>query len=148
MPASTFPRDVVAAFERAKIIGVRAGEHHRYTGVWVVVVERRPFVRSWNDKPTGWFRAFRREPIGSVQLEGREVPVRGSVVRSARLREAVSAEYAAKYDTPGSKTWVTGFRTAARMEATLELQPAPSRRATRSDSPGPRKGTTPRTRSR
>jgi hypothetical protein len=32
---------------KAKILGVRAGAKHRYTGVWVVVVERRVFVRSW-----------------------------------------------------------------------------------------------------
>src|SRR5438046_1760394 len=48
---------VVETLARAKILGVRAGTHHRYTGVWPVVVEGRLFVRSWNDKPTGWFRA-------------------------------------------------------------------------------------------
>jgi hypothetical protein len=52
---------------QAKVLGVRAGAEHRYTGVWVVVVEGRDFVRSWNDKPTGWYRAFRAEPLGSIQ---------------------------------------------------------------------------------
>jgi hypothetical protein len=54
----------------AKILGVRGGTEHRYTGVWVVVVEGRAFVRSWNDKPTGWYRAFVAEPLGSIQLAG------------------------------------------------------------------------------
>ena len=39
--------------ERAKILGVRSGAGHKYTGVWVVMVEGRVFVRSWNDSPTG-----------------------------------------------------------------------------------------------
>ena len=52
-----FSDGVVERLARAKILGVRAGTHHRYTGVWPVVVEGRLFVRSWNDKPTGWFRA-------------------------------------------------------------------------------------------
>ena len=60
-PTSTrFSARRIAAFADAPILGVRSGTEHRYTGVWVVVVEDRVFVRSWNDKPTGWYRAFRR----------------------------------------------------------------------------------------
>jgi len=51
---ATFADDVVEALSRAKILGVRAGTEHRYTGIWVVVIDGRVFVRSWNDKPTGW----------------------------------------------------------------------------------------------
>ena len=50
--ATTFADAVVDTLNDAKILGVRAGTEHRYTGVWVVVVEGRVFVRSWNDKPT------------------------------------------------------------------------------------------------
>ena len=49
---NTFADDIVEAFRSAKIMGVRAGTEHRYTGVWVVVVNDRVFARSWNDKPT------------------------------------------------------------------------------------------------
>src|SRR5215207_6375962 len=67
------------ALDRAKILGVRAGTDHKFTGVWVVVVERRVFVRSWNDKPTGWFRALRAAPHGTIVFGGkgeREIPIR------------------------------------------------------------------------
>src|SRR5262249_11389018 len=74
---------------KAKIIGVRAGAKHRYTGVWVVVVEGRVFVRSWNDKPTGWSRALRAQPIGRIQLTGREIGVRARQLRDERLRDAI-----------------------------------------------------------
>jgi len=50
---ATFANDVFEMFRGAKIIGVRSGTEHRYTGVWVAVVAGRVFVRSWNDKPTG-----------------------------------------------------------------------------------------------
>ena len=66
---STFADGVVEALRNAKILGVRAGTEHRYTGVWVVVVDGRVFVRSWNDKPTGWFRAFRKHPMGPFESE-------------------------------------------------------------------------------
>ena len=51
--ARRFSEATLEELANAKILGVRAGAEHRYTGVWVVVVEGRVFVRSWNDKPTG-----------------------------------------------------------------------------------------------
>jgi hypothetical protein len=109
--------------EKLEILGVRSGSEHRYTGVWVVVVERRVFVRSWNDKPTGWYRAFLREPRGSISLGASERAVRASRVRSERLRRAVSEAYALKYDTRASEKWVRGFAEEEREAVTLELLP-------------------------
>jgi hypothetical protein len=119
-----FPESVLAELAKAKILGVRAGASHRYIGVWVVVSEGRVFVRSWNDKPTGWYRAFLAEPDGSIELGGRELAVRARRTRSERLRRAVSDAYAAKYPTKGSEKWVRGFATPDRESMTLELLPA------------------------
>lgn len=120
----TFAEGIVAAARNAKILGLRAGSEHRYTGVWVVVVENRVFVRSWNDKPTGWFRAFKKEPNGTIQIDKREIAVRGRPVRSARLRDAVTAAFGEKYHTKGSQKWVEGFADPARVLTTLEFVPA------------------------
>src|SRR5919202_4794353 len=120
---ATFPDDVVEAARNSKILGVRAGAEHRYTGVWVVVVEGRAFVRPWNDKPTGWYRAFQAEPRGSIQLAGREIAVRARRTRAERLRDAVTRAYAEKYDTKASEKWVRGFAEPRRAATTLELVP-------------------------
>ena len=109
----------------AKILGVRAGSDHRYTGVWVVVVQGRAFVRTWNDKPTGWYRAFQTQPLGSIQLAGREIAVRARRLRGERLRDAVTRAYAGKYTTKASEKWVRGFAEPSRAAATLELLPVP-----------------------
>src|SRR6516162_5689702 len=108
---------------KAKILGVRAGAEHRYTGVWVVVVEGRVFVRSWNDKPTGWYRAFLAQPLGSIQLGGREIAICARRPRGERIRDAVTEAYAVKYPTKGSERWVTGFAEPDRLATTLELLP-------------------------
>jgi hypothetical protein len=118
-----FSDQELEALERSKILGVRSGADHRYTGVWVVLVGRRVFVRSWNDKPTGWYRAFRAEPRGSITVGTTEIAVRGQHVRSERIREAVTEAYAAKYDTKASEKWVCGFADAEREATTLELVP-------------------------
>jgi hypothetical protein len=112
------------ALESAKILGVRSGSEHRYTGIWVVVVEQRVFVRSWNDKATGWYRAFREEPRGSITVGKKEMLVRATHVRSERLRHAVSQAYGVKYNTKASEKWVRGFAEAGREATTLELVPA------------------------
>src|SRR5688500_17530702 len=119
-----FPPALLEALDRSKILGVRAGSEHRYTGVWVVLVERRVFVRSWNDKPTGWYRAFREHPIGQIEVGGRTVAVRAVPTRSPRLRDAVTRAYAEKYDTQASQKWVRGFADPNRAANTLELVPA------------------------
>jgi hypothetical protein len=119
----SFTDAVLDALRGAKILGVRAGLEHRYTGVWVVVVGRRVFVRSWNDKPTGWFRAFRKQPSGTVQVGKLEVPIRARLARGARLRDAVTAAFAEKYNTKGSRKWVDGFADPARVLTTLEFVP-------------------------
>lgn len=113
--------------DRAKILRVRSGTTHRHTGVWVVVVDGRVFVRSWNDKPTGWYRALRAEPLGTIAFggkSGREIPIRARPVRGARILTAVTAAYARKYDTPASLKWVRGFAEASREATTMELVPA------------------------
>jgi hypothetical protein len=122
--ARRFSKATLEELAGAKIIGVRAGTEHRYTGVWVVVVEGRAFVRSWNDKPTGWYRAFASEPRGSIQLAGREIRVRARRTRGKRLRDAVTRAYAQKYDTKASEKWVRGFAEPHRLVATLEFVPA------------------------
>lgn len=121
---STSRKTIVEAARNAKIMGVRAGTEHRYTGIWVVVVEDRIFARSWNDKPTGWFRAFKKQPSGTIQLDKLEIPVQAKPVRSARLRDAVTTAFAEKYNTKGSLKWIEGFKEPERLLTTLEFVPA------------------------
>lgn len=123
LKTATFADTVVEAIRSAKILGVRAGTQHRYTGVWVVVVDGRVFVRSWNDKPTGWFRAFRKQPSGTLRVGSLEIPVSSRLVRGARIRDAVTLAFAEKYNTKASQKWVEGFAEPARALTTLEFVP-------------------------
>ena len=120
----SFSKSVLTAIDEAKILWIRAGTRaRRFRGLWAVVVEGRVFVRSWNDKPTGWYRAWLDEPRGAIKVGEREVRVRARRARSERLRDAVDRAYAAKYVTPASRTYVKGFAQRRRRETTLELIP-------------------------
>ena len=124
------PSSIVRAIDDSKILGIRAGRRsdHRFIGVWPVVVDGRVLARSWTLKPSGWYHTFLADPSGTIQVGGREIPVRAVRIRSERIRDAVEAAYAAKYPTPGSRKYVRGFRTARRREATMEFVPSGSNR--------------------
>lgn len=122
---SRLSRPVVAAIDAAKILGIRAGtrSEHRFIGIWVVVVVGRVFVRSWTVKADGWWRTFREDPVGMIQVGERQIKVRAKPVRGTRLIAAIEEAYAAKYSTPASRKYVRGFRTARRRETTTEFVP-------------------------
>jgi hypothetical protein len=82
------------------------------------------FVRSWNDEPTGWNRAWKSEPEGAILLGDREIAVRAVPVRDERVRDRVSDAYVDKYSGPGSVTFAVGLGTPARRDTTLELVPS------------------------
>ena len=118
------PSPLVAAIDRAKVLGIRAGagSDHRFIGIWPVVVDRRVFARSWKQAANGWYRTLLEDPLATIQVGDREYPVRAVRVRSERLRDALEAAYARKYPTPGSMKYVRGFRTARRRDTTIEFR--------------------------
>lgn len=120
-----FPPDVVAWIDQSKILGIRAGAGpHRIIGIWVVVVERRVFVRSWSMKERSWWRTFLEDPSGIIEANGKQYAVRAVQTRSERIKDEVDAAYAAKYHTPGSLQYVRDFKTKKRRDTTTELVPA------------------------
>lgn len=118
-----FSPQALAAFQATKYLYIRAGDH-RFIPIWVVVVEDRVVVRSWNDKAAGWRRAFLSQPRGHVRIEDLEVAIRAVPLRSNRLNAAADAAYAAKYTTKANAKYVKGFATPRRKATALELIPA------------------------
>jgi hypothetical protein len=125
MPAARrLPADVVAAIDRGKILGIRAGrEPHRIIGIWAVVVEGRVFVRSWSLKPRSWYRTFLEEPRGTIQVGDRQIAIRAVRTRSERLKAAVDQAYLDKYKTPGSIKYAQDLGGEKSRATTTELVP-------------------------
>lgn len=113
-----------AAIGEIDYMKIRCGDH-RFVYVWVVVADGRVFVRSWNDKPAGWYRAFQKHPRGAILVGETEVPIRAVAVTSAKWIDSASDAYAAKYKTKSNRTYVQGFKTLRRRATTLELIPTP-----------------------
>jgi hypothetical protein len=123
-PKLGFSKDLIAVIRNGKILGIRAGTPHRIIGIWAVVVENRVFVRSWGLKERGWYRDLLEEPVGVIEVEGKEIPVRAVFTRSERLKKLVDRAYAEKYNTSGSRHFVQGFaRSKKRRDTTRDLVP-------------------------
>lgn len=120
-----FSGPIVAAIDESKILGIQAGARcsHRFIGVWAVVVGGRVYVRSWTQKPGGWYRTFLDDPLGTLQVGERQLRIHAVRARGERIRDAVERAYAKKYPTPGSVKYVRGFRSPRRRDTTMELLP-------------------------
>jgi hypothetical protein len=120
-----FSGPIVAAIDESKILGIKAGARsdHRFIGIWAVVVGGRVYVRSWTQKPGGWYRTFLDDPLGTIQVGERQLRIRAVRARGDRIRDAVERAYAKKYPTPGSVKFVRGFRSVRRRDTTMELLP-------------------------
>ncbi len=119
-----FDNEVVAAIDKAQIIGLKAGRgDHRFIGIWAVVVEGRVFVRSWSLKERSWWRTFLEDPHGAITVGGREMAVRAVRTRSERLQGLVNKAYLAKYKTPGSIKFARDLNRAKSRATTTEVVP-------------------------
>ena len=125
MPRNRFSDETLAVLQKEKIIGIRAGREsaHRVIGVWMVVVEKRLFIRSWSMKPRSWWRTFLEDPYGSLFVGEKEIPIRAVQTRSERLKDLVSQGYKEKYNTPGSIQYVKDMSRKKSRDTTTELVP-------------------------
>lgn len=119
-----FSSSVIAIIRESRMLGIRAGSEHRFTGVWVVVVNGRVFVRSWNNKSSGWYHAFIEHPMGAIQINGRNIAVRARKTRGERLMDSIDLAYGEKYHTAASRKYVRGFARPKRRMTTIELTAA------------------------
>jgi hypothetical protein len=123
--SARLPPDVVAAVDRAQVIGIRAGTRpHRIIAIWAVAVKGRVFVRSWSLKERSWYRTFLEQPEGTMELGGRRIRVRAVRTRSGALKDAVDRAYLEKYHTPGSIRFARDLGRKRSRDTTTELVPA------------------------
>jgi len=126
-PKTRFREDILAAIHKDRILGIRAGSDsdHRVIGIWAVVVDGRVFIRSYTMKPRSWWRTFLEDPHGEIFVSKRKrgIKIRAVQVKSEKMKEAVSAAYKEKYNTPGSVGYVADMSRSPSRDTTTELVP-------------------------
>ena len=124
-PKQRFSEEVLTIIHKERILGIRAGSDstHRIIGIWAVVVNGRVFVRSYTMKPRSWWRTFLEDPHGEIFAANRKrgIKVHAVQVKSEKMKEAVSAAYKEKYNTPGSIGYVAEMSRSLSRDTTTEL---------------------------
>jgi hypothetical protein len=119
-----FSDDVLATLQGTKGLRIRAGTGtHRFIGIWFVTVKDRVFVRSWSVKPNGWYRAFLKEPRGTIRTADGEIAIRAVRIQSKSLRDAIDRAYMERYSTLGALKYANDLGRAKSRATTLELVP-------------------------
>jgi hypothetical protein len=121
-----FSKALLATLRDGKIFRIKAGDRHRFIGIWGVVVEGRLFVRSWSMKARSWYRTFLKDPRGFLQLGNQAIPVRAVRTRSARLKAAVDRAYLHKYGSGWELKFAKDLVGAKSRATTVELRPRSS----------------------
>ncbi len=127
---------LLSALDQARRIELRAGSRpHRFIPLWVVVVDRRVFVRSWSLKPRSWWRTLLVDPRGILRLGSRQARFRAVRTRSSRIKAAVDRAYLRKYGSAGEIRFARDMAASRSRSTTTELVLATSAAAA---SPAPR----------
>jgi hypothetical protein len=79
-------------------------------------------------KANGWYRAFLKEPRGTVQVGDREIAVRAIRTKSEGLRDAVDRANLDKYNTASALKYAKDLGRAKSRATTIELVPLSSTR--------------------
>jgi hypothetical protein len=125
MKTKSFSDEVIKTIDKERILGIRAGgdSTHKVIGIWAVVVNGRVYVRSYKSKPGGWWHTFLKDPNGEIYPAKRKrgIKVRAVQVKSEKMKDAVSAAYKEKYNTPGSVGYVKEMSVSPSKDATIEF---------------------------
>ena len=121
-----FETEILAAIDQCPYIFIRAGSRpHKPIVIWVVVVERRVFVRSWSFKPRSWNRVLQKDPQAVIQVGKRKCRVRAVRTRSIRLKNLIDRSYMKKYGKGGMLRFAKDLGRPKSRATTTELLPLP-----------------------
>jgi hypothetical protein len=115
--------NVLALLDRTKEVDIETrgsdGTRHRVP-IWVLVIDGEAYVASYRGKSGRWWRELLRNGEATLVTGRSRVDVRPHRVRSARIREAMSAAFAKKYR--GSRSSVLAMQRPEVLETALRLE--------------------------
>jgi hypothetical protein len=105
-----FDPAVLAAFRDEQEVEIETwnaeGGEHRVI-IWIMVVDGRPYIRSFRGPGARWYRNVGLDPNAAIHVNGRRVPVRAVAAADPESVAAVSRELLAKYpDDPATPQMV------------------------------------------
>ena len=104
--------ELVIAAERAD------GTLGHWTPIWAVCAEGHVFVRTWNQRTTGWYGQVLRSQQARIRVADLETDVSIDDIGAnpAALRDSIDTAYRSKYGALGSRSMVTTTSAATTLQ--------------------------------
>lgn len=124
MVLMTFPQDFYQYLEEHTLVGIKGGQtREQFLEIWMVVVGKRVFARSWNKSERSWFTAFLSEGMGQIQYGDNVVDVVGRQTNreDVALNEQINQAYLEKYTQEHNKPYALGITQEEYRDYTMEF---------------------------
>lgn len=120
----TFPQDVYQYLQEHTLVGIKGGQkREQFLEIWMVVVGKRVFARSWKKSEKSWFTAFLSEGVGQIQYGDEVVDVIGRQVNreDLALNDQINQAYLAKYIQEHNRPYALGMTQEEYRDYTMEF---------------------------
>ncbi|HTS44476.1 MAG TPA: DUF2255 family protein [Puia sp.] len=122
-----FKKEILDFIRQKEVIGVRTGvDRTKFTKIWMVVVDKRVFGRSYYLSERSWYAGFLEFKKGNIQCGNAIVQVKGVKPKDLKtITTSVNKAYEQKYLVKAfNKKWVDGIKETERVARTMEFIPA------------------------
>jgi hypothetical protein len=121
-----FKKEILDYIMQKDTIGLRTGLNRtKFTKIWMVVVGKRVFGRSYYLSERSWYTGFLEYEKGDIQCGDSIVRVEGVKPKDLKaVTRSVNEAYEEKYLVKAyNKKWVDGIKEAERVARTMEFIP-------------------------
>jgi hypothetical protein len=105
------------------LIGIKAGlERPDFLNIWMVVVDKRIFARSWGFAEKSWYNTFLENPFGQIKCGDRVFSIQAVVPKDKEaITEKINLAYLAKYNTGQNIEYAKGIIEQKHIDKTMEF---------------------------
>ena len=123
---TAFKKEILDFVRLKDVIGVRTGEGRtKFTKIWMVLVGKRIFGRSYYLSERSWYTGFLEFKKGEIQCGEMILPVKGVKPKDLKsMTGPINDAYEEKYLVKAfNRKWVDGIKERERVARTMEFIP-------------------------
>ena len=118
-----FPTDFYNYLSNHSLIDIKGGLiRPTFLEIWMVVVDKRVFARSWNKSERSWFTEFQKTGVGAIKYGNNILSVKGEKVPAEdAINQRISEAYLKKYNQPKNLYYSKGISQPEYFDYTMEF---------------------------
>ena len=118
-----FPDSFYEYMKDNTLTGIKGGtERETFLQIWMVEVDGRVFVRSWNKSARSWFTEFIKTGVGQIQYGDSIINVKGKKVDAAdAVQQQINKAYLEKYNQEHNVKYAEGITQPEYADYTMEF---------------------------